>query len=123
MIYETTDIKLGAVILCEIPGSFLAGVDSEKFVNSKRVVLIDYPAQYERAMKKITEDYARKLQMINVYQYNRALCTMRDALRQNGVENGNRRQAEVTVYIFRPFWTLRRYLSLRLDTGLGHCFG
>jgi len=27
------------------------------------------------------------------------------------------------VYIFRPFWTLRRYLSLRLDTGLGRCFG
>lgn len=29
----------------------------------------------------------------------------------------------VVMYIFRPFWTLRRYLSLRLDTALGHCFG
>jgi PST family polysaccharide transporter len=26
------------------------------------------------------------------------------------------------VYIFRPFWTLQRYLSLRFDMGLGHCF-
>jgi len=30
---------------------------------------------------------------------------------------------EAMVYIFRPFGTLRRYLSLRLDTALGHCFG
>ena len=32
-------------------------------------------------------------------------------------------EAEAAVYIFRPFWTLQRYLSLRLDTGSGQCFG
>ena len=32
-------------------------------------------------------------------------------------------EGDVIVYIFRPFWTLQRYLSLRLDTGSGQCFG
>ena len=26
------------------------------------------------------------------------------------------------LYIFRPFWTLRHFLSLRLDAGPGRCF-
>jgi hypothetical protein len=41
-------------------------------------------------------------------------------------EFGVRMQGEeiyIKLYIFRPFGTLRRYLSLRLDTALGHCFG
>jgi hypothetical protein len=29
----------------------------------------------------------------------------------------------ILLYIFRPFWTPRRYLDLRLDAGLGRYFG
>lgn len=92
MVYQTIDIKLGAVLLCEIPEARFVGLDMKKLFNSKRVVLIDYPAHYEGALKKAVGDYARKIQVVNVYQYNRALCLIRDALRGN-IENGERLQA------------------------------
>ena len=46
MTYQTTDIKLGAAILCEVPGTYFIRVDMDKFVNSKRVIEIDCPDQY-----------------------------------------------------------------------------
>lgn len=95
MIYRTTDIKLGAVLLCEIPNVRFHGVNGD-IINSKKVIEIEYPAEYEGALKKIVDDYARKVQLANVYQYNRALCVIRDALRNSGVENGHRLQAKET---------------------------
>ena len=46
MTYQTTDIKLGAAILCEVPGASFIGVDMDRFINSKRVIEIDCPDQY-----------------------------------------------------------------------------
>ena len=91
MTYQTTDIKLGAAILCEVPGTYFMGVDMDKFVNSKRVIEINCPDQYGGELKKVVNDYTRKVQCVNVYKYNRALCLIRDALRGN-IENGHRTQ-------------------------------
>ena len=91
MIYQTTDIKLGAAILCEVPGTSFIGVDMDRFINSKRVIEIDCPDRYAEELKKVVNDYTKKVQRVNVYQYNRALCLIRDALRGN-IENGHRTQ-------------------------------
>ena len=91
MTYQTTDIKLGAVILCEVPGTSFIGVDMDKFVNSKRIIEIDCPDLYNEELKKVVNDYTKKVQRVNVYRYNRALCVIRDALRGN-IENGHRTQ-------------------------------
>jgi len=90
MIYRTTDIKLGAVLLCEIPNVRFLRVSGD-IINSKKVIEIEYPYEYEGALKKIVEDYTRKIQVANVYRYNRALCLIRDALRG---ENGHRLQTK-----------------------------
>ena len=91
MTYQTTDIKLGAAILCEVPGTSFIGVDMDRLVNSKRVIEIDCPDQYTEELKKVVNDYTKKVQRVNVYKYNRALCLIRDALRGN-IENGHRTQ-------------------------------
>ena len=91
MTYQTTDIKLGAAILCEVPGTSFIGVDMDRFINSKRVIEIDCPDRYAEELKKVVNDYTKKVQRVNVYQYNRALCLIRDALRGN-IENGHRTQ-------------------------------
>ena len=91
MIYQTTDIKLGAAILCEVPGTSFIGVDMDRLVSSKRVIEIDCPDQYTEELKKVVNDYTKKVQRVNVYKYNRALCLIRDALRGN-IENGHRTQ-------------------------------
>ena len=97
MTYQTTDIKLGAAILCEVPGTSFIGVDMDRFINSKRVIEIDCPDQYAEELKKVVNDYTRKVQCVNVYKYNRALCLIRDALRGN-VENGHRLQGTETEH-------------------------
>ena len=97
MIYRTTDIKLGAVLLCEIPNVRFQGVNGD-IINSKKVIEIELPAEYDGALKKMVEDYARKIQVVNVFQYNRALCIIRDALRSSGVTNGNRGQTTGVRY-------------------------
>lgn len=95
MIYETTDIKLGAVILCEIPEAYFVGVDEERVINSKKVIKISYPEQYEEEVKKLNEDYSKKIQVVNVYHYNKSLCLIRDNLfrgeRRRGKEAGGAR--------------------------------
>ena len=91
MIYQTTDIKLGAAILCEVPGTSFVRVNMDRFINSKRVIEIDCPDQYAEELKKVVNAYTRKAQCVNVYRYNRALCLIRDALRGN-IENGHRTQ-------------------------------
>lgn len=90
MIYQTIDIKLGAVLLCEIPDARLLRVNGD-IINSKKIIEVDYPVEYEGALKKVATDYTRKVQLVNVFQYNRALCLIRDALRGN-TENGDRLQ-------------------------------
>lgn len=97
MTYQTTDIKLGAAILCEIPGTSFIGVDMDRFINSKRVIEINCPDQYSEELKKVVNNYARKVQRVNVYSYNRALCLIRDALRGN-IENGHRSQCTETEH-------------------------
>ena len=91
MTYHTTDIKLGAAILCEVPGTSFIGVDMDRFINSKRVIEIGYTDQYAEELNNVINDYTKKAQRVNVYRYNRALCLIRDALRGN-IENGHRTQ-------------------------------
>ena len=97
MTYQMTDIKLGAAILCEVPGTYFMGVDMDRIVNSKRVIEISCPDQYGGELKKVINDYTRKVQCVNVYKYNRALCLIRDALRGN-IENGHRLQGRETEH-------------------------
>ena len=80
MIYETTDIKLSAVILCEIQGAYFAGINGNGLVNSKKVIKIEYPEQYKEDLNKLVGDYMRKVQIVNVYHYNKNLCLIRDNL-------------------------------------------
>ena len=74
-----------------VPGTSFIGVDMDRLVNSKRVIEIDCPDQHTEELKKVVNDYAKKVQRVNVYKYNRALCLIRDALRGN-IENGHRTQ-------------------------------
>ncbi len=53
-----------------------------------------------------------------------AICFLRLVFRNffGSIENSIR-ITYPCMYIFRPFWTLQRYLDLHFDTRLGHCFG
>ena len=89
MTYRTIDIKLGAVLLGEVLGAHLKAI-SDIVINSKRVIEIEYPEDQTDALNKIVKDYGRKIQLANVYHYNRSLCIIRDALRKSGVKYGER---------------------------------
>lgn len=78
MRYETTDIKLGAVILSEIPDAYFVGLNG--ISGHKRVMKIEYPTEHEEALRRAAQDYERKSVVINLYRYNKALSTLRDAV-------------------------------------------
>lgn len=78
MIYETTDIKLGAVILSEIPNSQLVGTDSDRLINSKKVLKMEYPEEQKEALDELVKSYAQKVQLVNVFDYNRNLNFIRN---------------------------------------------
>lgn len=84
MIYETTDIKLAAVILCEIPGATLMGIDPLRLINSKKVLKIEYPSSCETSLNKLVDNYSRKAQLVNLYKYNKYLHLIRDEIFANG---------------------------------------
>ena len=91
MIFETTDIKLGAALLSEIPDAKLKGI-SDRHINSKRILILDFPDASESEVKKLIDSYARKELLVRLFYYNFALNIIRDALRNDGVTNGKRGQ-------------------------------
>ncbi|MCQ9206456.1 MAG: hypothetical protein NG740_01025 [Omnitrophica bacterium] len=89
MIYETTDIKLGAAILAEILETFFVGISKENCVGTKRPIKITYSEEYAETLKKLIGDYERKVLMVNLYEFNRALFLIRNALFGRSGHNGN----------------------------------
>lgn len=77
--YATSELKLAALILAEIPGcSFEVG---EQGNSIRKVIRIKYPADYRIQIQGLENNFINKRASANVYLYNRALNTIRDRLR------------------------------------------
>jgi hypothetical protein len=79
LIYETSELKLAALLLAEIPDS---SVDVHDRGNSiRKSIVVAYPAPYSQDVQKLEKDYINKEAKVSVYAYNRALNLIRDRLR------------------------------------------
>lgn len=77
--YETSELKLAALLLAEIPDT---SVDVQEKGNSiRKCIIITHSAQYSQDVQKLEKDYINKEATVGVYAYNRALNTIRDRLR------------------------------------------
>ena len=77
--YETSELKLAALLLSAIPG---CSIEISGKVNSRRkTIKIVYPADYEDTVFKLEKNFINKIAVANVYGYNKALNLIRDRLR------------------------------------------
>jgi len=80
MLFETTDIKIGAVLLSEVPNAYFVGLNGKDSRTGKRLMKIEYPAVHEATCKKLVRDYEEREQLVNLWRYNKALSLLRDAV-------------------------------------------
>jgi len=79
-IYETTELKLGALLLSEIPNSnFEINSQGNSF---KKTIQIAYSDQYAEEMNKLIREFIERRARVDVYKYNHALNILRDKLKE-----------------------------------------
>jgi len=84
--YETSELKLAALLLSEIPN---CSIDIYEQGNSiRKTIKILYPAEYKNIVYKLEKNFINKEALTNIYSYNRALNMIRDRLRGKN-ENRN----------------------------------
>ena len=78
--YETSELKLAALLLSEIPGT---SVEVENQGNSiRKNIIITHATEYNEEIQKLERAFINKEARASVYAYNRALNTIRDKLRE-----------------------------------------
>jgi len=76
--YETTELKLAALLLSEIPDSSFKISPHEN--NIKKVIKISYSDQHEEKLNKLIRDFIERKARVDVYKYNHTLNMIRDKL-------------------------------------------
>lgn len=77
--YSTSEIKLSALLLSEIPeATFQILPNGNSF---KKIVKIIYPSEYENDVNKLINEFIERRACVQVYQYNRNLNRLRDAIK------------------------------------------
>jgi len=77
--YETTELKLAALLLAEIKDSYADVYKQDKSI--RKNIIITFPAMYGSDVEKLAIDYLNRRAMVNVSDYNKALNIIRDRLR------------------------------------------
>lgn len=77
--YETTELKLAALILSEIP-------DSNFIIHSqgnsiKKIIQITYSSQYKEEVNELIREFIERRARVDVYKYNHTLNILRDKLK------------------------------------------
>jgi len=85
--YQTTELKLAALILASIPEATFAIYKQPNF--TRQTIEITYSSDNNDLLAKLERDFIDKRAKVNVYAYNKALNLIRDRLRgRNNYGNG-----------------------------------
>jgi len=83
-IYETTELKLAALILSTIPESTFK-VQPAKGNSIKKIIQIFYLFPREEEVNQLIREYIERRAFVDVYKYNHVLSQLRDNLRDGRV--------------------------------------
>lgn len=78
-IFESTDLKLSALLLSEIPGSHFEILLQSGY--SKKTIKINYPETSQTDVDRLISEYINRTARVSVSNYNRNLNTIRDHLK------------------------------------------
>lgn len=78
--YDTTELKLAALLLAEIPESSFE-VYPQGNSSDKKIIKISFKSEYKNDVEKLIGDFINKQAIAKVYYYNKALHLIRDRIR------------------------------------------
>jgi hypothetical protein len=78
--YETTELKLAAILLVEIPETNYKVLSQGNSI--KKTFQITYSTQYEEEFNKLIREFIERRARVDVYKYNQILNTLRDKLKE-----------------------------------------
>jgi hypothetical protein len=78
--YETTELKLAALLLSEISNSNFEVFSQDNL--AKKTIKIIYPADCEESVNKFIREYLERRARVDVYLYNHNLNLLRNKLRE-----------------------------------------
>lgn len=77
--YETSELKLAALILSEILNCSFEINEQEN--SARKVISVKFPTQFKNEINQLEKNFINKQASTNVYRYNKALNQIRDRLR------------------------------------------
>jgi len=77
--YDTSELKLAALILSEVPGCTFEVYEQGNSI--RKAIKITYPVGYKDTVSLLEKDYINKMALSNIYKYNKALNLIRDRLK------------------------------------------
>ena len=80
-IYETSELKLSALLLSEIPDSTFE-VFAAQGNSIKKTIKIIYLTEHEAEVNKLIREFIERQARVDVYRYNHALNILRDKLKE-----------------------------------------
>ncbi len=80
--YETTELKLAAFILAEIPDSSFE-VHAQPN-SSKKLIDITFSEQHKEKVQELISEFIERRARVDLYRFNKVLNPLRDALKENG---------------------------------------
>lgn len=78
-IYNTTDLKLAALLLASISSSsftLLSQKDSDR-----KIIQVSYCEGQQKLFERLFMDYTNRVASVSLYEYNRKINDLRDAVR------------------------------------------
>lgn len=77
--YDTTDLKLSALLLSSISSSSFEVFESKNSI--KKTIRILYENPYQKEVSALIDDFINRRARADVFLYNKALNNLRDRLR------------------------------------------
>ena len=81
--YETVSLHLGAAILTKIKGASFSGISGG--LSDRKIIKIQYPDLEESTLRELKDKFYAKELVIDLYEYNKHLNTLRDELKAERV--------------------------------------
>ncbi len=79
--YETTELKLSALLLAQIPEStFEIHNNGNPF---KKIIKVIYPREHERESEELIRAFIERRAIVDVFRYNKVLNVLRDELKRS----------------------------------------
>jgi len=78
--FDTTDLKLSALILSEISGSTFDICSTQN--HFKKMIKVFYPPSSKDNLDLLIADYINRMARVDVFKYNRNLNSVRDQIKE-----------------------------------------